>query len=394
MKTVEAPPRAELVRRATELVPLIRKHAVWQEEHRTLHDEVVRGLTDAGLLKMRVPLRYGGYESDFGTIADVIAELSRGDGSVGWTASVWTISSYLAGLLPDEVQDEIFADPDVRVCGTVGPNGVATPVEGGVILNGKWRFNTGTGHSQWDTHAAVLDLGDGNFAPILIAVPVSDLIVVDDWHTAGLRGSGSVTTIADNLFVPQARVLQMVPVLMHNQHASKINAESVAWQAPFLPFASAVASAVPLGMAKAAQEAFFEKLPSRKITYTNNEHQAEATITHLQVAEAAVKIDEAEFHVRRAAERLEAKCESGEPWTLQERAIARMDMGASCARVKEAVDLLNTASGASAVYSDQAMQRIERDVQTINVHAILHPNTNTELYGRVLCGMEPNTFFL
>lgn len=394
MKTIDAPPRAELVRRATELIPLIRKHATWQEEHRTLHDEVVRGLSDAGLLKMRVPVRYGGYESEFSTITDVVAELSRGDGSVGWTVSVWTISSYLAGLLPDEVQDEIFADPDVRVCGTVGPNGIATPTEGGVILNGKWRFNTGTGHSQWDAHAALLATEDGGYVPVLIAVPVSDLMIVDDWHTAGLRGSGSVTTIADNLFVPQARVLPMVPVLMNNQHGSKTNADSVAWQAPFLPFASAVASAVPLGMARAAKEAFFEKLPTRKITYTNYERQIEAPLTHFQVAEASVKIDEAEFHVQRAAERLEAKGKSGEPWTLEERGVARMDMGAACMRVKEAVDILNTASGASAVYSDQAMQRIERDVQTINVHAILHPNTNTELYGRVLCGLEPNTFFL
>jgi hypothetical protein len=40
------------------------------------------------------------------------------------------------------------------------------------------------------------------------------------------------------------------------------------------------------------------------------------------------------------------------------------------------------------------MQRIMRDVQTVSLHALLHPNTNTELYGRVLCGLEPNTVFL
>jgi 3-hydroxy-9,10-secoandrosta-1,3,5(10)-triene-9,17-dione monooxygenase len=40
------------------------------------------------------------------------------------------------------------------------------------------------------------------------------------------------------------------------------------------------------------------------------------------------------------------------------------------------------------------MQRIARDVQTINLHGIMHPNTNLETYGRVLCGLEPNTFFL
>jgi len=40
------------------------------------------------------------------------------------------------------------------------------------------------------------------------------------------------------------------------------------------------------------------------------------------------------------------------------------------------------------------MQRIERDVQTINLHGVMHPNTNAETYGRILCGQEPNTVFL
>ena len=394
MNTIEAPPRAELVRRATDLVPLIQKHAAWQEENRILHEEVLDGLRDAGLLKMRIAKRYGGYESDVATVCDVIAELSRGDGSVGWTVAVWLISSWLAGLLPDQVQDEIFADPDVRVCGTVGPNGIAVPTEGGVILNGKWRFNTGTQQSQWDTHAALQATEDGGYAPVLIAVPTADMTIIDDWYTAGLRGSGSVTTIAKDLFVPQERVLPMIPVLMENRHASKINADSPVWQAPFLPAASAGASAVSLGMGRAARENFFERLPNRKISYTNYERQADATLTHLQVADATVKIDEAGFHVQRAAERVDNKALSGESWTLEERAVARMDMGAATQLIKEAVDILTTASGAGGVYSDMPIQRIERDVQTIGLHAILHPNTNRELYGRVLSGLEPNTVFL
>src|SRR5882757_3756000 len=203
--TIKAPPRDELVGRATDLVPMIRKHAEWQEEHRVLHDEVLRGLLDAGLLKMRIPVRYGGYESDTGTTCDVVAELARGDGSVGWTVSTLTISAWLVGLFPDEVQDEIFGDPDVWIGNSVSPNGIAVATEGGVIVNGKWPFSTGVLHSQWFAHSAVQATDDGNYVPIVIAVPVADLTIVDDWHTVGLRGTGSVTTIAKNLFVPEAR---------------------------------------------------------------------------------------------------------------------------------------------------------------------------------------------
>jgi 3-hydroxy-9,10-secoandrosta-1,3,5(10)-triene-9,17-dione monooxygenase len=395
MKTIEAPTRAELVGRATDLIPLIRSHAEWQEEHRVMHEETLKALVDAGLHKMRLATRYGGYESDMGTVTDVITALSRGDGSTGWIASVWNISGWLAGLFPDHVQDEIFADPDTRVCGSVGPNGIAAPTEGGVILNGKWHFMTAAQQSQWMAHACLLPTDDGGFLPGLVAVKTEDLTIIDDWYTSGIRGSGSVTTVAENLFVPQERVLNMIPVLTQGQFPSERNADSPLWRgAPFLPGASAVASAVPYGIAQAAREAFFEQLPDHTISYTNYEHQADAAVTHLQAAEATTKVDEAGFHVQRAAERVDDKALTGDPWTLEDRVIARMDMGATCARAKEAVDIYTSASGASGVYSSKPMQRLERDVQTMNLHGLMQPNTNAELYGRVLCGLEPNTNFL
>ncbi|HYQ70260.1 acyl-CoA dehydrogenase family protein [Actinophytocola sp.] len=390
----KTPTRSELVGRATDLVDLIRKHAAWQEENRVLHEEVVRGLLDAGLLKLRVPTRYGGFESTTTTVVDVIAELARGDGSVGWSMNTWSIGFWLAGLFPDETQDEIFADPEVRIGNSVSPNGMAVPAEGGVILNGKWPFSTGILQSQWFVHSAVQAIDENTIVPVVIAVPAEDLTIVDDWHTVGLRGTGSVTTIADNLFVPDAHVVQLLPVLMENRIPSKLNADSVVWRAPFSPSAAALAGAVPLGMARAAREAFLERLPNRKITYTNYEKQNEAPLTHLQVADATVRIDQSAFHVRRAAERVDNKAAAGAPWTMAERAVARMDMGAATARAKEAVDILNNASGGSSIYTEVPMQRIERDAQTVSLHGLLHPDTNLELYGRVLCGLEPNTHLI
>lgn len=393
METIQAPPRTELVRRASELVPLLQKNAPYGEENRRLSEETIEALADAGILKMRVPTRYGGYESDMRTVVEVISELGRGDGSTAWTVSVWAISAWMAGLFPDEVQDEIFSTPDVRISGILSPGAIAVPTDGGVIVNGQWKFNSGSQQSHWNTNAAVRPTPDGGFEPVMIAVPLSDLQIVDDWHTAGLRGTGSVTTIAKDVFVPEARVLPMVPVLQ-GQHRSVANASSPIYRAPFMPTACATVSAPALGLARAAKEAFFERLPGRKITYTAYENQSEAPITHLQVAEATMKIDEAEFHAYRAADMLDTKGPTGEPWTLEERARVRLDLGAVCLRAKEAVDILNTASGGSSIYTSVPIQRIERDIQTINLHAILHPNTNLELYGRVLCGLEPNTVYI
>lgn len=394
MTSTQAPPGTELVRRAAELVPLLQKNATWTEENRRLHDESVEAMADAGLFKMRVPVRYGGFESDTRTVVDVATELGRGDGSVAWTASVWWIPTWMVGLFPDEVQDEVFSTPDVRVCGTLSPSGMAVPANGGVVVNGKWAFISGALHSHWQEIIAMSTAPDGvTPMPIMALVPMSDLEIVDDWYTAGLKGSGSVTTVAKDLFVPQERIIPL-PAVLQEQYASVRNADSPMYRAPLLGVAAATTVGTMIGLAKAAMEAFLDRLPGRRITYTTYDSQQQAPVTHLQVAEATLKTDQAEFHGHRVADLVDSKGLSGEPWTVVERARARADVGAVAQLSRDAVDIVAQASGGSSIYSSMPIQRIARDVQAANIHALIYPPTNFELYGRVLCGLEPNTLYI
>lgn len=387
------PTREEIVRDASELIPLLRKHASWAEENRRLHEETIEALADAGVFRLRRPRHFGGYEVDSRTLVDVGTVLGQGCGSTSWVASVYWIPTWMASQFPDEVQDEVFATPDVRVCGTLSPSGMATPAEGGVVVNGKWGFISGAHHAQWQEIIAIFVPPYGEPYPIMALVPMSDLLVVDDWHTSGLRGTGSVSTVAKDLFVPQERILPL-PVVLAGQTASKRNAASPVYRAPLLPVAAASSVGTIVGVAKNAMDAFLNRLPDRKITYTGYESQREAPITHFQVAEAAMKIDEAEFHAQRVASLVDTKCGEGTEWKLEERARTRADIGAVVRLAKESVDILATASGGSSIYSGIPMQRINRDIQAVNLHALMHPNTNTELYGRVLCGLEPNTLYI
>ncbi|TDV41067.1 acyl-CoA dehydrogenase family protein [Actinophytocola oryzae] len=387
------PTRDELVRKASELIPLLRRHASWTEENRRLHDETVEALADAGVFRLRRPKHFGGYEVDSQTLVDIGTALGQGCGSTSWVASVYWIPTWMASQFPDEVQDEVFATPDVRICGTLSPSGMAAPVDGGVVVNGKWGFISGAHHAQWQEIIAILIPPDGQPYPIMALVPMSDLLVVDDWDTSGLRGTGSVSTVAKDLFVPAERILPL-PVVLQGQTASKRNANSTVYRAPLLPVAAASSVGTIVGMAKGARDVFLKRLPERKITYTGYESQREAPITHFQVAEATMRIDEAEFHAQRTAKLVDAKGAEGTEWKLEERARTRADIGAVVRLAKDAIDILATASGGSSIYSGIPIQRINRDIQAVNLHALMHPNTNTELYGRVLCGLEPNTLYI
>ncbi|MBM0207232.1 acyl-CoA dehydrogenase family protein [Micromonospora sp. NPDC051227] len=387
------PTREEVVRRATAATRALRDRAEWTEQNRRLPEETIEVLAEAGVFKLRVPARYGGYEADTRTLVDVAVELARGDGAAAWVASVYWIPTWMTCLFPDEVQDEVFATPDVRICGTLSPTATANRADGGIVVNGRWGFVSGALHSHWQEIIAVQMDAEGGPMPVMALVPMSALTIVDDWHTAGLRGTGSVSTIADDLFVPAARVLPLGAVLQQ-QSASRRNAEAAIYRPPLLPVASASSVGSVVGLAQAAWDIFTERLPGRKITYTGYDAQAEAPVTHLQVADAAQRLEEARHHAHRLTDLVDGKANDAGEWSVEERARARAALGAACRRAREAVRILADASGGSSVYDSVPMQRVLRDVQSVNLHALMNPDTNAELYGRVLCGLEPNTLYL
>nr|WP_103352650.1 acyl-CoA dehydrogenase family protein [Amycolatopsis sp. CA-128772] len=393
MLATTIPTREEIVRKVSELIPSLRKQSPWAEENRRLPEETIEALADAGVFKLRRPKHFGGYEADTTTLTEVATELGRGCPSTAWVASVYWIPTWMACQFPDEVQEEVFATPDTRICGTLSPSAMATPVDGGITVNGKWGFISGAHHAQWQEIIAILVPPDGEPYPVMALVPLSDLLVMDDWDTSGLRGTGSISTFAKDLFVPQERVLPL-PVVLSGQSASKRNANSPIYRAPLMPVAAASSTGAIVGMARGAMDVFLDRLPDRKITYTNYDSQRDAPITHFQVAEAALKTDQAAFHAWRAGNLVDRKCEEGTEWKLEERARTRADVGSVIQLAKEAIGILANASGGTSIYKGIPIQRINRDILTVNQHALMHPNTNFELYGRVLCGLEPNTLYI
>jgi len=383
----------QLVARAKELVPLIASKAQWSEENRRINDDVSDALAEAGMFSLRVPTRYGGSAASAHTMVDVLSTLALGDGSTAWNTAVWAIGSWLASTFPDHVQDEVFAKPSTRICVVLSPTAQATEVDGGLRVSGRWHFMSGALHSDWQVIIAMAPAPDGTQWPIAGLVPMSELKIVDEWHASGLAATGSVTTLADDVFVPAERVLPMAAILQ-GQYASKLNAGSPVFDTPMIPNGAIGFVSVALGMAKSARHEFLKWLPGRRIAYTDYETQSAAPITHLQVAEATLKIDEAEFHARGMADRLDLKGASGEQWKLDDRVRNRGSLGRATQLAKEAVEVLSIASGGASIHRTVPIQRIQRDVHAFNMHALMHPNTNFELYGRVLCGLEPNTMYL
>ncbi len=394
MAPSSAPPSdAGLVERVRAIQPLLREHALRTEQERRVTAEVVSALTDAGVYRMNVPRRYGGYQSRLSTQVEVLGEIAAGCGSTGFMALIQAGCSYIAALFPDEAQDEIFTGPDVRVGGTLIPDAVAVATDGGYVVDGTSAFATGCQNADWHLLTARVESVGGPPEVLWTAVPMADLEILDDWYVSGLAGSGSNSVVARNVFVPAHRVLPVGP-LLGGDFPSKANTDDPFYRMPVLLLFCAWTAPNALGLARAALAEFTERIHRRGITYTFHERQYEAGVTHLQAAEAAMKISCAELLTGEFVARIEAAARSGEPYTQADRARIRAQSGYTTRLCKEAVDIIASASGASSLHRDVPVQRAVRDLHALSLHSFVNPTTNLELYGRVLSGLDAGTPFL
>ncbi|MGD0557257.1 MAG: acyl-CoA dehydrogenase family protein [Streptosporangiaceae bacterium] len=385
-----------LVERVREARPLIREHAMRAERERRVTKEVVEALAGAGIYRMNVPRRYGGYETGLRTQVGALAEIAAACGSAAFMALIQTGCSFIAALFPDEAQDEIFVGPDVRVSGTLIPDATAVAVDGGYVVNGTSAFATGCQNADWHlltTRVISDEAATGPPELLWMAIPMADLEIMDDWYVSGLSGSGSNSVAARDVRVPAHRVLPVGPML-GGVFPSETSAADPFYRMPVLLLFCAWATPAALGLARSALAEFTDRIQHRGITYTFYERQNEAPVTHLQAAEAAMKISCAELLADQMVSVIESKAVTGAPYTPQERARIRAQGGYVIRLCKEAADLVGSASGASSLRRDVPIQRTIRDLHALSLHSFINPATNLELYGRVLSGLDPGTPFL
>jgi 3-hydroxy-9,10-secoandrosta-1,3,5(10)-triene-9,17-dione monooxygenase len=376
-----------LVERAAALVPLLVENAPAAERARRVSDGSFDALSKAGVFSMTAPKRYGGTEADFQTQCDVLAHLARGCPSTSWVATIFSAMSWLAGTFPDQAQEEIFADRDPRISGVFSPTGTGVRKDGGLVVSGRWGFNTGCHGARWTVLNAVVGTG-AEAVPTCVIAKSEDLTIVDDWYATGMSATGSNTIVADRVFVPAHRCLPL-PDMLEARLPRRHNADNPYFNYPLSPVLTVNAGGTPLGMAQGALAEFRSRLPGRGIAYTFYTNKAEAPVTHLQLAEAALTLESADAHVRRAAALLDHH--AGGPMSVHSRVKSRAHIAYAMGLARQAVDTLFYASGASSIQAHLQIQRFQRDVQALANHAIMHTQTALELFGRVLCGLPPNT---
>jgi alkylation response protein AidB-like acyl-CoA dehydrogenase len=388
----DVPSREELVARAAELVPLLRRNAELCEQEGKLPEENVRALEEAGLLRLTLPRRYGGYEADTRTKVEVYSELGTGCSSTAWVSGLWSDGTLFASLMPDHVQDEVFADPDVRITVSfpLGGTVAISDGDGGYRLSGRWPFNTGCAHAKYAIRSAVIDPESDAPGFGMFLVPYEGMTIVDDWQVSGLCGTGSNTVLGEDIYVPGDRMMHFGDA-QQGRFRSERNAGTPLYRTPIVSTILTTGSLGFPGVARAALEHFLGRLQGRPITYTTYGDQSQAPIRHHQAAEAALRIRAADALTFEVADIVDRHAGENSEYAPGEHAQLWGQVAYATELYSEAVEILRAASGAAAIHKSSPMQRLARDAAALKVHAIMSPTSGLEFHGRVLSGLAPNS---
>ena len=190
----------DLLAVARSLSAIVEAGASRSEEQGYLADDTVAALRASGLFAVLLPRAVGGREADPGTAIEVIAEVSRADGSAGWTLMAGMVTNAIAAAwFGDDAVEAMFgAGTDVVCAGQFAPRGEAHADGAGYRIRGHFGFGSGARHADWlfggfrairDGRPEYLENGLPNV--LGACVPAARVRIDGNWDVIGLTGTGS-----------------------------------------------------------------------------------------------------------------------------------------------------------------------------------------------------------
>lgn len=377
------PSHEEMLARADALIPRLRERAEETEHLRRVPDTTMEEMKDAGVFRILAPKAVGGFGMGLETHVQVVNRLARGCPSTAWTVGHLIEHVWMLARWPQEVQDEVFANgPAPLAAATDAPVGTAETVPGGLLISGRWSFASGVMHSEWVLLAVQRDS-----VRLQCLVPIADVEVLDAWHTAGLRGTGSNDIHAEKLFVPAHRAVDWTLLTAADNPGSQIHQDPII-HTPMATLLNMVAPSAALGAAEHALELFRERMMTRKVKNTLENRQADSPLAQARFSQAYGLVATARLHWVEAT-RVVAASHQRQPSTLtvEERSQYRLSLALSGEASAQAVSLIMAGSGGNAHRLSHPLQRIQRDVSVLLNHPTLTMDPILEQAGRGLLGL-------
>ncbi|BBY17024.1 acyl-CoA dehydrogenase family protein [Mycolicibacterium litorale] len=353
------------------------------ERLRRLPQATVDDLVASKITDLLVPARYGGREASYPEILRPVRELAHGCASSAWTIGFYVLHNWMVALFDEQAQAEAFADRPFLAPAPLAPTGRGRPDGDGIRLSGRWSWATGVMHGNWIMVGALCGPDEAIY-PALALLPIGDVTVEDVWHTDGMRATGSNDVVIEDAYVPAHRLVRVADIHAGTAPGAALH-DAPAYRWPMVPALAFLAAMPALGSAERVLEIYTERLGERVLAFEGVKQQ-DKPLAQARLGEADVRLRALRALLDDAVGGIEQRVRDGDEVPLIVRAQARMAAAHIVHESRALIGMLMSASGASAHFVTNPLQRAKRDVDVLAGHVIFDYDTSRELAGTLAVG--------
>ncbi len=368
-----------------ELVARLAERAQEAEDLRRLPSATVDDFVASGFAELLVPARYGGVQAPWPAILDPVRRMAHGCASSAWTLGFYALHNWMMALFGEQAQQEAFATRPFLAPAPLAPTGRGIPADGGVRVSGRWSWATGVMDGNWIIVGALCGHDDGLY-PALALLPIGDVHIEDVWHTDGMCATGSNDVVIADAFVPTHRLVKVSDIYKGTAPGAALHdADTYRW--PMVPALALLAAMPALGSAERVVDIYAERLSKRVLAYEGIT-QKDKPLAQAHLGEARVRLRALRGLLDDTVGQLETIVATGDPVPRPVRGEARLAAAHIVHESRALIGRLLGASGASAHFLDNPLQRIKRDVDVLSGHVVFDYDTSRELAGALILGMD------
>lgn len=383
--------KANLLNIACEMGPMLNQHVDEERNNRRPSPQVLNALKEAGFFRLFLPKSLDGLEVDPLTAAKVVEEVAMHNTNAGWSMMVANTSTWWCRQLSDKGIDEIYKNgPDTFIAGAFHPPMKATPVQNGYLINGKSPLASNVHEAQWIfVTAFVMEKGEmkmNNGIPQVIGVFMNaeHCQIIDTWHTLGMRATDSNDVTANDVFVPDHLSFLLVPGLNTNRHY-----KGMLYQFPAI--GASIASLIAPIALSVARNAIRElkKLAENKIPLGSAVSIREKGTVQRKLGMAEAFVQSSHAYLYQMLLECWNKTLAGEKLCLEERAELLLAITHTNQTCLQAVDLMYSAAGSTAIYTRNKLAGYFCDAQVIRHHGFAN-ESRYETAAQIYFGLPPD----
>ncbi|MBY0510715.1 MAG: acyl-CoA dehydrogenase family protein [Rhodospirillaceae bacterium] len=389
------PDAATLIARARAMIPALKARAAQAEADRKVPAETIAEMKEAGFFNVLKPRRWGGYEMDPQVFYEVQMALAEGCMSTAWVYGVVGVHPFELGLFPLKAQEDVWSKDDtVLMSSSYQPVGKVERVDGGFRLSGQWGFSSGSDHCQWVLLGSMIPPTEPGGPPDMrtFLLPRSDYKIIDNWHTFGLKGTGSQGILVENAFVPEHRTHKAIDGFLCKNPGQEVNDGDI-FKLPWAQVFVRAVSTASIGAAQGALAAYLDIAAKRVSTNTGKATKADP-FAQMAAAKAQVEINEMRTTLTHNFAAMMATIRSGGTISLHDRLMYRFQSSAVSSRCAEIIDQLVVLLGGRAIYLDSPIIRTWLDLNAARAHVANTPSLVGVPLGASYMGEEIREFFI